>query len=286
MNLKKISFLLITLIIISCNKAIDGITTNPISIPAEELLNVPYGTDAMQKMDVYLPANRSKDSTKIIFLIHGGGWIGGDKNDFADVVYFFKTQLPNYAIVNINYRLASLPAQNIWPTQLNDVNTAVSFIESKSSEYKINSNKIAIGGASAGGHLALLKAYKNNSGNIKTVVDLFGPTDMADLYTFNLAYQNLFTLFMQGTPTTNASNYFNASPLNYVTNTVPPTIIFHGGLDATVPIRQSDSLNARLTNASVIKQYHVYPTEAHGWTGANATDTYIKMLNFIKQNMQ
>ncbi len=237
-------------------------------------------------MDIYLPANRSKDSTKILFLIHGGGWVGGDKTDFAEAVTFFKVNLPYYAIVNINYRLAALPAQNIWPTQLTDVNSAFSFLESKATEYKISPNKIAVGGASAGGHLALLKAYKNNSGNIKTVVDLFSPTDMADLYSFNVSYQTLLTLFMQGTPLTNVTNYYNASPLNFVNSNVPPTIIFHGGIDATVPIRQSDSLNNRLTNAGVIKQYHIYPTEGHGWNGTNATDTYSKMLNFIKQNMQ
>lgn len=282
--MKKNWLFIFILFSISCNKGLEPIG-NPIPIPAEDLLNVSYGSDPLQKMDVYLPANRSKDSTKILFLIHGGGWIAGDKNDFADAVNYFKVQLPYYAIVNMNYRLAALPAQNIWPTQLNDVNSAISFLESKSSEYKINSNKIAIGGASAGGHLALLKAYKYNTGNIKTVVDLFGPTDMADLYNFNASYQTLLTLFMQGTPISNASNYYNASPLNFVSNLVPPTIIFHGGLDATVPIKQSDSLHVRLTNAGVIKQYHIYPTEGHGWTGANAIDTYTKMLNFIKQNM-
>lgn len=282
--MKKYWLFIFLLFSISCNKGLETIT-NPVTIPSEELLNVSYGTDPLQKMDVYLPANRSKDSTKILFLIHGGGWIGGDKNDFAEAVNYFKVQLPYYAIVNINYRLAALPAQNIWPTQLNDVNSAMSFLESKTTEYKINTNKIAIGGASAGGHLALLKAYKNNSGNIKTVVDLFGPTDMADLYNLNVSYQTLLTLFMQGTPLSNASNYYNASPLNFVTSTVPPTIIFHGGIDATVPIRQSDSLNNRLMNVGVIKQYHIYPTEGHGWTGSNATDTYNKMLLFIKQNM-
>ena len=59
---------------------------------------------------------------------------------------------------------------------------AINLIISKSAEYKINANKIVLLGVSAGAHLALLQAYKNNSsGRIKAVVDLFGPTDLVDL---------------------------------------------------------------------------------------------------------
>ena len=38
------------------------------------LSNIAYGSDAQQKMDIYLPANRSADSAKVFVLIHGGGW--------------------------------------------------------------------------------------------------------------------------------------------------------------------------------------------------------------------
>jgi acetyl esterase/lipase len=45
--------------------------------------NVSYGTDASQKMDIYLPPGRTTAATKAIILIHGGGWSSGDKSDFA-----------------------------------------------------------------------------------------------------------------------------------------------------------------------------------------------------------
>jgi acetyl esterase/lipase len=284
MNMKKILviFILLFTTVVACNKSLDD---NPVPAPnpatALELKDVAYGADAAQKMDVYLPAGRSMDSTNVIVLIHGGAWASGDKADFNDIVASLKIQLPKYAIINMNYRLAALPSTNLWPTQLNDINTAFTFFASKASEYKINTNKVAICGGSAGGHLALLKAYKHNAGNIKAVVDLYGPTEMADLYNFNTSFQPLLSIFMAGTPTSNASNYANASPLYSVNSSAPPTIIFHGGLDATVPIRQSDSLNLRLANAGVAKQYITYPTEGHGWGGANLTDTYNKVAAFI-----
>ena len=51
--------------------------------------------------------NRSIDSTKILYLIHGGAWLAGDKSDYDTIIPSFLQQLPQYAIVNINYRLAT-----------------------------------------------------------------------------------------------------------------------------------------------------------------------------------
>src|SRR6218665_1017571 len=89
-------------------------------LAASTQLNVAYGSDAAQKADIYLPANRSITSTKVMIMIHGGAWSGGDKTDFSQFVDTLKHRLPDYAIVNINYRLAS-GSNNLFPTQENDV---------------------------------------------------------------------------------------------------------------------------------------------------------------------
>ncbi|GAC1427104.1 MAG: hypothetical protein NVSMB7_03870 [Chitinophagaceae bacterium] len=84
-------------------------------------MDISYGTDARQKMDIYLPANRSATATKLIFLIHGGGWNEGDKADFNAYVVVLQQNLPDYTIININYRLAAnnqnllgLPGRQRW----------------------------------------------------------------------------------------------------------------------------------------------------------------------------
>jgi acetyl esterase/lipase len=281
--MKKVLLLLtvVVTVLASCSKTGKGEDENA----AKEMKNVQYGADALQNMDIYLPPNRSTIETKAIVLVHGGAWMSGDKEDFDSTVMVLKQQLPNYAIFNINYRLAALPSTNMWPTQLNDVNSAFDFIISKAEEYKFNSNKMVIGGASAGGHLALLKAYRHNNNNrIKAMVDLFGPTEMKDLYNSNASYSFLFNAFLGGTPQTNPNGYRNASPLYDVKPGVPPTIIFHGGADMVVPKAQSDSLKNRLQNVAVPHAYHVYPTEGHGWYGANLQDTYQKLIAFIQQH--
>jgi len=279
------ALLLCVVIYPSCKKE----TTTSSTINAETLIDVSYGADAAQKMDVYLPANRSSTNTNVIFMIHGGAWLAGDKADFRNEVDSLKRNMPTYAIVNINYRLATLAGANKWPTQLNDVNLAYDFIASKATEYKINMNKVALVGASAGAQLALLKGYTANPNkNIKCVVDLFGPTNLIDLYNNppDPNYTVLLPIFMSGTPTSNLANYNSASPLfNATASSGIPTIIFHGTADNVVPIRQSDSLHNRLQIAGVPRQYYKYQGEGHGWSGANLIDTYTKIYLFINLNM-
>ncbi|MBK7289651.1 MAG: hypothetical protein IPI78_05040 [Chitinophagaceae bacterium] len=66
----------------------------------KNMLNVAYGTDAQQKMDIYLPANRTATNTKVLILIHGGGWTSGDKTDFSSaLIDTLNKRFPNYAIL-------------------------------------------------------------------------------------------------------------------------------------------------------------------------------------------
>jgi acetyl esterase/lipase len=236
-------------------------------------------------MDVYLPAGRSMLTTYTVIMIHGGSWSGGDKSDFNTDIPNLKPLLGNYAIFNLNYRLAN-GTTILLQQQLNDIDAAINYIYSNATKYSINTNKIAIMGASAGAHLTLLKCYKaNTDGKIKAVVDLFGPTNMAWMYNSHPVAsltQPIIVNVMGGTPTSSASVYTSGSPINFVTSTVPPTIIFHGTADPIVPISESINLQAKLQLAGVTNQYITYTGESHGWTGANLTDTYTKAVAFIK----
>jgi acetyl esterase/lipase len=273
------SFLLVSLFFVGCQKE-----TPVVDQPLQEqtLTDVSYGPDPAQKMDVYLPANRTVTDTKAFIMIHGGAWESGDKVDFNEYVPIFKQRLPNYAIFNINYRLLTLPNTNPFPTQENDVKAAFTFISDKRDAYIFNPEKLAVLGASAGGHLALLQAYKNSTPKVKALIDMFGPTDMAALYTASNTLSRLgLTYLLSGTPTTNAALYQSSSPINYVTAQSPPTLILHGGVDPLVPIAQSTTLQTKLQTMGATIQLVTYPLEGHGWTGASLTDTYSKITAFL-----
>jgi len=247
----------------------------------QTIRNVSYGSDPQQKMDVYLPGGRSVDSTKLMVLIHGGGWNTGDKSDFDIFVDTLNKRDPSYAIFNINYRLANPP--NLFPAQELDVKAAIEFIVNKSAEYNI-SNKIVLVGASAGAHLALLQAYKYPSPvKVKAVVDFFAPTELVSLYTKppNPLVPTLLQSDTGYTPTSNPAIYQQSSPVNFVTSQSPPTIILQGALDIVVSPSQSILLKNELLAKGVPSEYILYPTEGHGWFGANLTDSFNRILAFL-----
>ncbi|WP_162944732.1 alpha/beta hydrolase [Flavisolibacter nicotianae] len=273
-------FLLV--VFVSCQKETTG---NTVETGEKVLQNVSYGNDGQQRMDIYLPANHNTTSTRALVLIHGGAWTSGDKTDFNEFISILKQRLPDYAVFNINYRLAAFPATNLFPTQENDVKAAFDFILSKVSDYGFNQTKIVVLGASAGSHLALLQGYKNATPRLKAIVDMFGPSDLTAFY--NSLTEPIVKSTMQdllgGTPTTNASLYQSSSPINYVTAQSPPTLVFHGGQDPLVPLSQSSSLKAKLDALKVPAQLVVYPAEGHGWEGVSLTDTYEKIDAFLRQ---
>ena len=262
--MKRYLSLFILLTVIACQKQADtGDNTNePVT-----MLNVSYAGDAKQTMDIYLPAGRNSDTE-------------GDKADFSSYVPVIQNLLPGYAIFNVNYRLAS-GSNNLFPAQENDIKSAVDFIYSKRSSYHI-SDKFVYLGASAGGHLALLQAYKYDTPvKPKAVISFFGPTDLTALFNTNVFAGIILAQVTGNTPTGNPSLYEQSSPLTFVNASSPPTLLFHGGLDPLVPPAQSETLENSLTNAGVSSQYVFYPNETHGWEGPNLDDSFDKIAAFL-----
>jgi acetyl esterase/lipase len=277
--------LLILVFIVSCQKGADPGNITPPE-PAQTYLNTAYGTDASQQMDIYLPVGRSVTSTKAIILIHGGFWAIGDKSDFTDYVDTLKKRLPDYAIFNINYRLAAIGV-NLFPTQENDVKAAFDFVVNKTADYKI-SQKIVLLGASAGGHLALLQGYKYTAPvKVKAIVDFFGPTDMVTMHDqpVDPASPPLLELLLGGTPASNSTMYAQSSPINFVTAQSAPTLILQGGADTEVPVAQATSLNTKLQTMGVTHQYVFYPTQGHGWMGDTLSHSFNVIQAFLTANV-
>ena len=287
--MKKITglFLLFhTLLIVACTK--DDII--PVETASTQM-DVSYGSNTAQKMDVYLPANRSTTNTKVILMIHGGGWTSGDKTDFTAFVDTLKRRLPGYAIFNINYRLSASP-NNLFPTQELDVKVAVEFIYSKAAQYNI-SDKYVLMGASAGAHLAMLQAYKYNAPvKAKAVVSFFGPSDLTDMYNNPVGGNPLFSLALAGavgaTPAQNPAIYISSSPVNFITSSsAMPTILLHGGMDQLVNASQSVEVQNKLITAGITNQFVFYPSGGHGdWAAAVYTDAFNKIQLFLETNVQ
>jgi acetyl esterase/lipase len=115
-------------------------------------VDVPYGLDDAQKYDVYRPENAS--DAPIIVMVHGGGWVGGDKQDDnvaeAKAGYFVAK---GYIFVSLNYRL--LPKSDPL-VQAADVALGMANIQKNAAKWGGNKDKIVLMGSGAGGHLTAL----------------------------------------------------------------------------------------------------------------------------------
>jgi acetyl esterase/lipase len=284
--MKTILTLLISMsIFTSCQRNEHVFAKEDLSQP-KTTLNVSYGKDTAQRMDIYLPANRSVDSTKSIILIHGGGWNSGSKNEFAAYIDSFQKRMPDYAVFNLDYRLVN--GSNLFPTQEQDIRAAINFIAETSNQYHINKNKLVLLGASAGGHLALLQGYKYNNPKVAAIIDFFGPTDLVRMFQKPWHPYVPFVLQMitGTTPKQNLSLYQQSSPINYVSTHSAPTLILHGGSDNIVNVSQSKSLKEKLDKAGVKNDLVIYPGKQHGWHGRALSNSFDRIESFLKLNVR
>ena len=252
------------------------------SLPAAVYLDVSYGDSEQQKLDVYLPAHRD-EKTRLLLIIHGGGWSAGDKKDFNSYISEFQKRLPGYALANLNYRLVTTDG-NYFPTQENDISSAIEYLKSKTGDYDISQNFIYVG-ISAGAHLALLQGYKHSDViQPKGIVSFFGPVDLERLYTnSNTTIPDQLKFIMNATLDVNPNIFFESSPINYVTSNSAPTLLLHGDKDAIVPIEQAYMLQNKLEENGVFNKLVVYPGLGHdGWTGDALNDSFHQVESFIK----
>lgn len=235
-------------------------TDNPpvVDVNQKAFYNLPYGESDMQKLDIFLPV-KVKDLSKAIpvfVLIHGGGWAAGDKSDFY---YFAEAINPNgYAAITINYRLTGSGAKYL--DMLDDIGAALTYIKEYGAQYKLKTDKIALAGSSAGGHLALLYSYKMRTLSpipISMVISMVGPTDFTDpayyeedKLTDRLNIMEALTGIRATEEEIRTNNlpaaYKDASPLTHVDNQFPPTLLAYGMKDELVPYTNATRLYNKL----------------------------------------
>lgn len=139
----------------------------PVVVKDTVVKDLAYGSEQDQKLDLYLPANRDRN-TKLIVLIHGGGWSSGNKGELSFMANRLKNK--NFAVANINYRLSSSKNSDNYKMQLDDIESVIIFLKSRSNFFTFGTEELYMAGHSAGAHLALAYSYtRNDKGTIKAV---------------------------------------------------------------------------------------------------------------------
>ena len=229
----------------------------PIPAGITEELDVEYGrvSDRALLLDLYTPKDL-KEPAPLIMFIHGGGWRGGDKEDYKFYATHYAEQ--GYVVASIGYRLRD---EALYPAAVNDTKCALRWARAHAEKLNIDPERIGVLGGSAGGHLAMMIGYSSDihrlegtggwpdtSSHVKCVVDIYGPTDFTTEYGRT---HELTTKFIGKSYEDAPHLYEEISPLLHVDENAPPTLILHGTLDDLVPITQSDKLAAELERLGV-----------------------------------
>jgi len=149
------------------SKKDDKTPAKPAGIPPTKE-NVPYGSHSRQILDFYQA--KSDTPTPVVFAIHGGGWVNGDKSSYRGSAKRYLDA--GISVVAINYRFVTQAAEAKveppvqWPIE--DAARALQFVRSKAKEWNIDKVRIGATGGSAGGCSSLWLAFHDDLADPKS----------------------------------------------------------------------------------------------------------------------
>ncbi|NEQ73825.1 MAG: alpha/beta hydrolase [Okeania sp. SIO2C9] len=193
----------------------------------------PDGVDL--KLNVYQPLVTQKlHNFPTVVIVYGGAWRQGSPDNYERFSCYIAAQ--GYSVIAIDYRHAP---KYKFPAQIEDVRAALQYIQAHADNLKVDIERIAIMGRSAGGHLATLAAYEQGAMPFRAVVSYYAPSDLIEGFR-NPPFPNPINTntvlrdFLGGTPDELLELYQKASPKSYVRTALPPSLLVYAGRDHIV----------------------------------------------------
>ena len=208
-----------------------------------------------------------------VILVHGGGWTSGDKSGGPKRAYIAPLHGPlekaGLAWFSINYRLAP---KHPYPACVDDVLTAIRWVKSQAKALRIDPDRIALAGESAGGHLVADAAIRADAATrVAAVVPFYGRFDLTEgLNPGDRLRTNIAALVGRAEFDDLSRPLLRAaSPVLHVRAGLPPFLLVHGTADTTVPYEQSVQLDAALRRAGVRSELMTIRDGVHGMISWN-----------------
>jgi arylformamidase len=212
-----------------------------VAMNSRVLLDVPYGDDYWQRMDIYLPAQDDLRDLPVLLFLHGGGWSNGYKEWMGFMAPCF-TDLPAL-FVSVGYRM--LPDAR-FPMLLDDTVAALAWVHDNIDRHGGSPSRLFIGGHSAGGHLSALATLRRDKlaaaqlpeGVIKACFPV------SSVFKFEIGELEERGKFLLNHP----SDAPEASPINFVAGNRVPFYIVWGDNDLEYVLRTSPMMVEALKN--------------------------------------
>ena len=231
--------------------------------------------------DMYIPKSVStKKNNGVILFIHGGGWSDGNKSDMDYMAQRFARK--GYITATLDYRLfptnvSYLLGQRVDFTMddlMADVDGCIKKMKSVLKKNGYPANKLGICGYSAGGHMALLYAYrdyKKSAIPVKCVFSMCGPVDMhpdtysnvdwpADLPGGKAGYIGQYTSLSEEqmrNPNSKEEEWIkHLSPVYSINKNSVPTLALYGDYDRTIGLGHAPLLIKTLKKNGVPYEFY------------------------------
>jgi acetyl esterase/lipase len=229
----------------------------------EKIKDIQYVDDGRRahRLDVYRPRD-GRTGCPVFVYVHGGAWIFGDKRE-QGIPMMLHLAAHGWVCFTVNYRLSPKVA---YPAHLDDVLTAVRWVEEHAADYGGDPEYVAISGGSAGGHLSAMAALTDR--DIDAAVPIYGVYDFTNRD--GLRGDGFIKYFLERsvmkTPfATNRQAYEDASPIDRVHPEAPPFLVVHGANDSLVPVAEARAFVRTLKEAGVPVAYAELPGAQHAF---------------------
>lgn len=203
-------------------------------------------------LDLYMPKGVARP--RLLVWIHGGAWRSGSRSKMPLTALVEH----GWAVASVDYRLSPVAS---FPAQIHDIRASIRFLRANVDKYGYVADRIAIAGASAGGHLVALCGVTNghkdlegkvgedleHSSDVQAVVSFYGASNLTTILNQSTPHGlsvrvPALELLLGGQPETVPEIAKLASPMFHVDENDPPLLLFHGDQDAQMPINQSIEL--------------------------------------------
>ncbi|AQQ10108.1 acetyl esterase [Sedimentisphaera cyanobacteriorum] len=253
------------------------------------------GKDREEKLDIYSPVSTITKKRPAVLFIHGGAWRAGNRKmrNPADWARFFVEK--GYVAVSIDYKLSEFEGRGpnnrlvkgAWRQNIYDCKSALRFM--KSGIVNIDSERIAVMGSSAGGHLAMLLGYsasskelnkgglyKDKGNDVSCIINFYGVPDVR---------KQGGSMFIEAPRDERPEEWALASPVEHLAGSEPPILIIHGTKDRVVDIEHSRELAELLKEKELPFEHKFIEGAGHGFSvRANGINLMPAVGDFLKSN--
>jgi acetyl esterase/lipase len=222
-----------------------------------EVVYAQYGTRCL-KLDLYRPQG---ERLPVVLLVHGGGWKSGYRAEFVPMALRLAQQ--GYAAVTVSYRLSG---EARYPAAVQDVQAAVRWVRAHAAEYRLDAQRIALAGGSAGGQIASLAGVTGEG--VRAVINIDGLSD----FTSELALRyeddpkknpSSAGAWFGGRYAEQAALWREASPIRYVRPGMPAMLFIASGQPRFSAGR--DEMMAKMAAVGVASDKLLLPGTPHSF---------------------